>query len=177
MSAARVPQIREVAIADSFAMIGGFPAWFLGRVLLGYPGGIERLLARSGIPPDRRDDVLRAVGALAHVGIAWRLAQERGSAGSGTNIAEAAEPHARSHHEQRAPGNASPVAGEPLPLLNTGEAAAALHVSTRFVRRLAATGALPARRDGGGRWLFTAAAVEAERERRMSGRGRADAAA
>jgi hypothetical protein len=63
-----VPQIREVAIADSFALIGGYPAWFLGRVLGDYPGGLERLLARSGIPSKRREDVLRAVGALIHGG-------------------------------------------------------------------------------------------------------------
>jgi excisionase family DNA binding protein len=177
MSAARVPQIREVAIADSFAMIGGFPAWFLSRIVVGYPGGLERLLARSGIPPERRDDVVRAVGALAHVGTAWRLSQERGSAGSGTNIAEAAEPHAPSQHEQ-APSNPplAAAAWEALPLLSTAEVATVLRVSTRFVRRLAATGALRARRDGG-RWRFDAAVVEAERERRMSGRGRADAPA
>lgn len=49
MSAARVPQIREVAIADSFAFVGGYPAWYLGRVLRGFPDGLEALLVRSGI--------------------------------------------------------------------------------------------------------------------------------
>jgi hypothetical protein len=78
-SAARVPQIREVAIADSFALISGYSAEYLGRLLTGYPGGLERLLARSGVPPDRRDDVLRAVGALLHVGASWRLEHEAGS--------------------------------------------------------------------------------------------------
>ena len=36
-----------------------------------------------GAPPDRRDDVLRAVGARVHVGTNWRLRHELDS-GSGT---------------------------------------------------------------------------------------------
>jgi hypothetical protein len=72
----RVPVIREVAVADNFALIGGGSAEFLGRLLAGYPGGLERLLVRSEVARDRRDEVLRAVGALLHVGANWRLEQK-----------------------------------------------------------------------------------------------------
>jgi excisionase family DNA binding protein len=177
----RVPVVREVAIADSFALIGGFSAHFLGRLMSGYPGGLERLLVRSGIPPDRRDDVLRAVGALVHVGANWRLEHEVGS-GSGTSpsaVTDLRAPSKRdgfssSIHEN---GEASTAAREASPILGTSEVASVLGVSPRLVRRLAATGDLPGHRDAGGRWQFTVADVAAERERRMSGRGRTHAAA
>jgi hypothetical protein len=42
--------VRELAVDGDFALIGGFSAHFLGRLLMGYPGGVERLLARSGNP-------------------------------------------------------------------------------------------------------------------------------
>ena len=74
----RVPHVREVAVIGSFAVIGGHAAWLLGRLLSGYPGGLELLLARSGISADRGGDVLRAVGALVHVGTSWRLEHEAG---------------------------------------------------------------------------------------------------
>jgi helix-turn-helix protein len=176
----RIPLIREVAIADSFALIGGYPAELLGRLLTGYPGGLERLLARSGIPSERREDVLRAVGALVHVGTAWRFEQERGS-GSGTSVDGEAGPHAPSSrgllpltHQNR---DGSPTAArEASPILGTSEVASALGVSPRFVRRLASMGAFPGRRDAGGRWQFDVADVAAEHERRMTAQGRADAA-
>jgi excisionase family DNA binding protein len=175
----RVSVIREVAIADSFVLVGGYPAWYLGRVLRGFPGGLEALLVRSGIPPERRDDVLRAVGALVHVGTAWRLDQERGS-GSGTNVDEGADPHAPSRRglllSTRGSIEAS-TSRAASPVLGTSEVASALGVSPRMVRRLAATGDLPGHRDAGGRWQFTVADVAAERERRMTGTRRADAAA
>jgi excisionase family DNA binding protein len=178
----RVAQIREVAIADSFALVG-VSAHFLGRLLTGYPGGLERLLARSGIPPERRDDVLRAVGALVHVGANWRLEHEA-SSGSGTSPSAVGDPRALS---QRVGFSPSSENGETSPsssgsssasmLLGTSEVAGVLGVSPRFVRRLASTGALPGQRDAGGRWQFAAADVAAERARRMSGRGRTHAAA
>jgi hypothetical protein len=94
----RVAQIREVAIADSFALISGYSAEYLGRLLTGYPGGLERLLAQSGVPPDRRDDVLRAVGALLHVGANWRLEHEAGSGSVPVPAHCLAPPQIRAHH-------------------------------------------------------------------------------
>jgi hypothetical protein len=73
-----------------FAVIGGYSAHFLGRLLTGYPGGLERLLARSGVPADRRGDILRAVGTLVHVGASWRFEREA-SSGSGTMHGAAAD--------------------------------------------------------------------------------------
>jgi hypothetical protein len=71
----RVPSVRAVAVTTcELALIGGFPAAFLARVLQSYPGGgVESLLARAGVPPDRHEDVLRAVAALGHAGAIWRL--------------------------------------------------------------------------------------------------------
>jgi hypothetical protein len=43
----RIPHVRELAVMGDFAVIGGYSAWFVGRLLTGYPGGLERLLARS----------------------------------------------------------------------------------------------------------------------------------
>jgi hypothetical protein len=80
----RVPQVREAAVAGQYAIVGGCSAWLISRLLSGYPGGLEQMLVRNGIPEDRRDDVLRAVGALAHVGAEWRVAQ---GSGSGTELA------------------------------------------------------------------------------------------
>jgi hypothetical protein len=88
----RIPHVRELAVVGDFAVIGGYSAEFLGRLLTGYPGGIERLLARSGIPIERGDDVLRAVAALVRVGTTWRLEQEACS-GSGTSVDERADRH------------------------------------------------------------------------------------
>jgi hypothetical protein len=176
----RVPHVRDIAVAGDFALIAGYPAELLGRLLTGYPGGLERLLARSEIPSERRDDVLRAVGALAQVGTVWRLEQERRS-GSGTAFDEEVDPHAPSKRgllpSTYENGEASTAAREASPTLGTSEVASVLGVSTRLVRRLAQTGALRGRRDAGGRWQFTVANVAAERERRMTGSGRAHAAA
>jgi hypothetical protein len=177
----RIPHVRELAVVGDFALIGGYPAWFLGRLLTGYPGGLERLLARAGIPSERRDDVLRASGALIHVGTAWRLDQEgHAGSGSGTAFDEEADPHARSKcgllpstHQN---GDAFTAAREASPFLGTSEAAVALGVSARLVRRLASTGALRGQRDAGGRWQFAPADVAAERARRMNGAGDRDVA-
>jgi excisionase family DNA binding protein len=167
----RVPHVRELAVLGDFAVIGGYSAWFLARLLTGYPGGLEPLLARSAVPPDRRDDILRAVTALGHVGVSWRLEHASGS-GSGTAFGKKADPPAGSKrgpllspHEN---GETSTAAREASPILGTTEVASALGVSTRLVRRLAGSGALPGQRDAGGRWQFSAADVATERERRVN---------
>jgi hypothetical protein len=163
----RIPHIRELAVAGDFALIGGFSAHFLGRLFTGYPGGVERLLARSGIPTERCDDVLRAVAALVHVGTTWRLQQEACS-GSGTSMDERADRHLPSNgHDVVLPEPenhpASTAAGRASPFLGTSEAAAALGVSTRLVRRLASTGALREQREPRHRHTRDAAGIGAAR--------------
>jgi hypothetical protein len=170
----RVPHVREVAVIGNFAVIGGHAAWLLGRLLSGYPGGLELLLARSGISVDRRGDVLRAVGALVHAGTNWRLEHEAGS-GSGTSPSATVAPRAPLHRVGFFPiernGEVSSAAREASPLLGTTEVASILGVSTRLVRRLASAGALSGQRDVGGRWQFAPADLAAERTRRMSAAG------
>jgi excisionase family DNA binding protein len=171
----RIPHIRELAVVGDYAVIGGHSAFFLGRLLGGYPGGLERLLARSGIPAERCEDVLKAVAALVHVGTTWQLEQESGSgSASGTRRgAEVGSPVRSSSHDgfsKSTNGTPSMSARETSPFLGTSEAAVALGVSTRLVRRLASTGALRGQRDAGGRWQFAAADVAAERDRRVSER-------
>ncbi len=179
----RIPHVRELAVVGDYAVIGGHSAFFLGRLLGGYPGGLERLLARSGIPAERCEDVLKAVAALVYVGTAWQLEQGSGSASgsaSGTRLGSEAGSHVRSSsHDgfsKSKNGALSMSAREASPFLGTSEAAAALGVSTRLARRLASTGALRGQRDAGGRWQFAAADVAAERDRRMNATGDRDAA-
>jgi hypothetical protein len=174
----RIPHVRELAVIGDYAVIGGHSAEFLGHLLAGYPGGIERLLARSRVPPKRREDILRAVGALVLVGANWRIEHEGGSA-SGT--APGAGPN--SHAPSKRDGFSSPeqnggasTASEAPPFLGTSEVAGVLGVSTRMVRRLANTRALLGHRDAGGRWQFAAADVAAERTRRMNATGDRDVA-
>jgi len=170
----RVPEVRSAAVAGDFALVGGYSAEFLGRLLIGYPGGLERLLARSGVPPGRRDDVLRAVRALVHVGTSWRL-QIDGS-GSGNDLGAMPDHDAPSQRGllSSQDGEASSPLREASPFLGTSEVAGVLGVSTRMVRRLASTGALPGQRDAGGRWLFAVVDVAAERDRRMNDAGDRD---
>jgi hypothetical protein len=179
----RIPHVRELAVAGDFALIGGFSAFFVGKILSGYPGGLERLLARSGLPAERRNDVLRAVGALVHAGAKWRVEGEAGSgsaSGSGTVPSAFAAPCAPSRRavpfEAHRIGEASPAAREASPFLGSAEVASVLGISPRMVRRLASSGALPGQRDAGGRWLFAAVDVAAERARRMSQAGARDVA-
>jgi hypothetical protein len=84
----RVRHVREVGAAGSFVLIGGWPAWYLHRVLRDYPGGLERLLARSGVGPEKRIAVegcrgFRPVGArwldLEGVAPRFRMASVLGS--------------------------------------------------------------------------------------------------
>src|SRR5688572_5483687 len=82
--ARRVPHVREVAVAGEFALIGGYAAWFLARLLEGYPAGLERLVARSGLSPDRRADIFQAARALADAGARWRLEHDGRGSSSGT---------------------------------------------------------------------------------------------
>jgi hypothetical protein len=46
----RRPHVRELAVAGDFALVGGFSAFLVGRILSGYPGGLERLLCAVGNP-------------------------------------------------------------------------------------------------------------------------------
>src|SRR3954452_18101803 len=84
----RVPHVREAAVAGEFALIGGYAAWFLHKIVEAPPGGLEATLARSGVPLDRRADVLRAWRALGEVGGQWRLEHGLRAAGSGSGTAE-----------------------------------------------------------------------------------------
>jgi Helix-turn-helix domain len=179
----RIPHVRELAVAGDFALVGGFSAFFVGKILCGYPGGLARLLSCSGIPAERCEDVLKAVAALVYVGTAWQLEQGSGSASgsaSGTRLGSEAGSHVRSSsHDgfsKSKNGALSMSAREASPFLGTSEAAAALGVSTRMARRLASTGALRGQRDAGGRWQFAPADVAAERTRRMNATGDRDAA-
>lgn len=174
----RIPHVRELAVIGDFAVIGGYSAEFLGRLLSGYPGGLERLLARSGVPPERRDDILRAAGALVHVGAQWRIEQEAGSA-SGTAPSASANPSAPSQRglsSRDRNGEAPFPSSGASPFLGATEVANVLGVSPRMVRRLGSTGALPGQRDAGGRWLFAAVDVAGERDRRMNQAGGRDVA-
>jgi len=47
MTERRIPRVRELAVVGDFAVIGGFTALFLGRLLSGYPGGLEQLAVVS----------------------------------------------------------------------------------------------------------------------------------
>jgi hypothetical protein len=147
----RVPAVRDVAIAGDTALVRGYPAWFLHRVLRGYPGGLEALLARSGVPQERRRDILQAQLALGQAGALWRLESAASTSGS----PEGDESDA-----------ALPSEGAMRSLLSAADAASVLGVSDRQVRALALSAHLRGQRDPGGRWWFAPADVHAERERR-----------
>jgi hypothetical protein len=161
----RVPHVREAAVAGDVALVGGYSAWFLGRVLQTFPGGgIESLVARAGVPPGRQNDVLRAVAALVHVGAEWWLATGRGSvSASGSEVDDRGEAPVR-----------STLHGSSF--LSAQDAARVLGLTDRRVRMLADKGLLRGRRDPGGRWQFDPAAVMAERDRRMGARVKGRAA-
>lgn len=147
----RVPAVRDVALAGDTALVRGYPAWFLHRVLRGYPGGLKALLARSGVPQERRRDILQAQLALGQAGALWRLQNADSTSGS----AEGDK------------GDAGlPSRGDMGSLLSASDAASVLGVSDRQVRALAVSAHLRGRRDSGGRWWFDAADVDAERKRR-----------
>jgi len=137
----RVPHVRESAVAGDFALIGGYPAWFLHRLIEATPGGLEATLARSGVPLDRREGVLRAWRALGEVGGRWRMA---------TSTSGSAEGQA----EER-----------PVGSLSASDVGVVLGITARAVRLLATAGILAGRREHG-RWIFTTADVAAEQTRR-----------
>ena len=151
----RVPHVREVAVAGDFALIGGYSAWFLARVLAGYPGGLERLVARSGLPPERRADVMRALAALQEAGARWQLGR---ISTSGSPEVDGTDADVRS---KRASSRSE------LSLLSAGDVAGVLGVSDRRVRQLVSEGRLTAERDAGGRLRFERADVAAFVERRL----------
>ena len=146
----RVPSVREVAIVGDSAIVRGYAAWFLHRVLRDYPGGLEALLGRSGVPQEKRRDVLIAQLALGQAGALWRrdLASTSGSPEGDEGAA------------------ALPSGGAIDSLLSARDAASLLGITDRQIRALAGSAHLRGQRDPGGRWLFAAADVEAERKRR-----------
>ena len=146
----RVPAVRDVALAGDTALVRGYPAWFLHRVLRGYPGGLEALLSRSGVPQEKRRDILLAQAALGQAGAMWRLGA---ASTSGSPEGEESDPGLHSEGAVRSP-------------LTARDAAVVLGISDRQIRALASSAHLRGRRDSGGRWLFDAADVVAERERR-----------
>ena len=146
----RVPAARDVALAGDTALIRGYPAWFVHRVLRGYPGGLEALLSRSGVPQEKRRDVLLAQAALGQAGAMWRLA-----AASTSGSAEGEEGGPGLHSE-----------GAMRSRLTARDAAVVLGISDRQIRALASSAHLRGCRDPGGRWWFAAADIVAERERR-----------
>ena len=148
--ALRLPAVRDVALAGDTALVRGYSAWFLHRVLRGYPGGLEALLARSGVPQKRRRDILQAQLALGQSGAMWRLAA---ASTSGSAEGEESDPGLHSEGAMRS-------------LLSARDAAVLLGISDRQIRALAGSAHLRGCRDSGGRWLFAAADIDAERKRR-----------
>jgi len=63
----RVAHVRDVAISGDSVSLRGYSAWFVRKALEGAKGGFEGLVARSGVPPERRVDLLRA-RSTKHVG-------------------------------------------------------------------------------------------------------------
>ena len=63
------------------ALVRGYAAWFLAQLLERQAGGLDALLARSGMPLAKGDNVLRAHTALGHAGGLWRIS----TSGSGGN--------------------------------------------------------------------------------------------
>lgn len=153
----RVPHANETSVTGECAIVSGFGAWFLGDALARGPlrAELEALLRRGKVSADDRAKVERACLALAAAGALWSF-RERATSTSGSPDRQAGEAQAPSG------GNEDGIA------LSAQEAALALGVSDRQVRVLASMGRLPGRRDSSGRWFFTAAVVDAERERRRS---------
>src|SRR5215210_5042918 len=85
----RVAQIGEAAVVGQHALVGGYAAWFLARVIENTPGGLERVLARSGVPLERRVSVLQAHAALGEAGTRWQLNRAGATAGTGEPGADA----------------------------------------------------------------------------------------
>jgi excisionase family DNA binding protein len=157
----RVPHVQAVAVVGSHTLIGGFPAYFLSRLLVNLPGGLTAQLGRYGLSAEHHADVLRAVDGLRHAGAAWQLerAREAGS-GSGSDPANEIGPRLLLKGHEGASFHGSSL------LLSADDAASVLGISGRRVRMLAGKGLLPGHRDSGGRWRFAAADVEAVREQR-----------
>lgn len=154
MSAPRVAHLNEAAIVDGpAALVGGYAAWFIAETLDRI--GLDALLTRSGVPPARRAEVLRATAAIREVAGDFRLEQAKSASTSGS--AEAAGAYA---------GLAS-VGHESSPSLSTRDAAKVLGVSDRRVRWLARASLLAGQRDVGGRWWFAPAEIETELQRRQ----------
>lgn len=155
MERPRVVRVGEVAMVGDHALIGGYAAWFLARMIEGFPGGLEPLLARSGVPPERRQAVRRAACALEEAGAAWRLAHAARASTSGSDEGADRSSAVRSTHGH----------------LGAPEVASILGVSSRRVRMLADEGELRGERDAGGRWLFDpteVAAMKAARDERTA---------
>ena len=150
-----VPSVSESALAGEFALVRGYSAWIIWRLLRDFPGGLEEKLARTGVELGRREDVLQAHAVLGCAGALWQ--QKRATSTSGRPEGVSVEPALRS-------------AGDPAHHLGARDAAALLGVSARHVRALAGASVLRGRQDHGGRWMFDPADVEAERERRMTER-------
>lgn len=148
-----VNHVRDAAVAGDTALVRGFSAWFIGRLLEDVKGGLETVLQANRVTPERRADVLRAHAALLEVGATWRLAQA--ASGSGSENPDQSQVEARS-------GNSA------CPSLGSRDVANALDVSDRQARSLAAQGLLRAERDAGGRWQFDPDSVREEQERRRA---------
>lgn len=154
MSVPPVPHVKAAALVGDTALIRGYAAEFIGLLLDRYPnGGLEALVARSGVPLVARREIVQASEALKQAGAVWRLARAT-SATSGSAIEGAAVSDLPSQrHVDR--------------LLTARDAGLVLGISDRQVRSLAATSALPGRRAPGGRWAFQAVDIEAELKRRQ----------
>jgi hypothetical protein len=153
----RVAHVNEVCTLGEHAVVGGFPAWFLFRLLADLPGGLDAKLGRYGLPPERHAAVLRAVAALEHAATAWRL--NRATSASGSDQTSDVEAAVRSQG----------VSGMSEQLLPARDAASVLGLTDRGVRLLASQGRLAGSRDSAGRWFFHRDVIAAERERRVRG--------
>ena len=139
--APRVAHVDEAAVAGDFALVGGYPAWFLHRLIEATPGGLEATLARSGVPLDRRAGIIQAWQALGDVGARWRMAASTSGSAEG-------------HPDERRIGS-----------MSASDLGVVLGITARAVRLLATAGILAGRREHG-RWIFTTDDVAAEQARR-----------
>jgi len=139
------PRVTGAAVAGDIALIGGYPAWFLHKLIEATPGGLEATLARSGVPLDRRAEVLQAWSALGEVGGRWRMA---------TSASGSAERQPAGEAQGSSDGH-----------LSASDVGVVLGMTSRGVRMLATAGILAGRREHG-RWIFAAADVAAEQTRR-----------